>query len=164
MTRYLYQLSLLSLVAVFVGCGPSTAGQMRTQKVTGKVTMGGAPVAGATVTFSPLDNGNPAAMGVSDAQGMYTLTTYTAGDGAVAGEYKVMVSKSAPSSTGPGEVAHDPTGAGGGPSAPSHSGPQGGGGASGSGSILPEKYAMLDTTPLMQTVTEGENNINLELN
>jgi hypothetical protein len=126
--------------------------------------MGGAPVPGATVTFAPLDDSKPAAMGVTDPQGVYSLRTYSPGDGAVAGEYKILVNKSSGgSSSGPGEMSHDPTGEGGGPTAPQqHGGPSGGGG--GGGSLLPEKYANIDTTTLMKSVSEGENTIDLELN
>jgi len=155
-------MALLSL-ALVAGCGPSTAGQMKTNPVKGKVTLNGAPIAGAQITFFPLDKGVPAALGVSDAEGNYVLQTYAPNDGAVAGNYKVLVTKSAPSS-GPAEVAHDPTGAGGlaGPPA-SHSGPKGGAGAGG-GSALPEKYSKSDTSPLSTSVKEGENTYDIQMN
>ncbi|MGN6544923.1 MAG: hypothetical protein ACTHK7_07725 [Aureliella sp.] len=130
---------------------------MSTNKVTGKVTMGGAPVPGATVTFSPITQGNPPALGVTDTQGVYTLTTYDSGDGAVAGEYKIMVSKSAPSAA-PAEPQHDPTGQSV-PASPQHSGPRGA--AAGPSSLLPEKYSRADTTPISKTVKEGDNTIDV---
>ena len=108
------------------GCN-STEGRVQTNKVKGKVTYNGSPVASATVTFSPQEKGTPTAMGITDGQGVYTLTTYDSGDGAAAGIYKVLVYKmnDAASSSEPAMPAHDPTGAG--PSGPpSHAGPPGG--------------------------------------
>ena len=157
------RLSLCCLVVglLLTGCN-SGEGRVQTYKVKGKVTYNGAPVASATVTFAPQEKGTPTAMGITDGQGMYTLTTYDSGDGAGAGLYKVLVYKkdqSAPST--PNVPAHDPTGAG--PSgSPSHSGPKGGQKKAG-GSLLPEKYMKADTTTLSKNVVGGENEINLEL-
>jgi hypothetical protein len=144
-----------------LGCsGSGGANRLATTKVTGKVTMGGAPVPGATVTFSPLATGRPPAMGVTDTQGVYILTTYDSGDGAVEGEYKVLVFKAAPSAE-PAGPAHDPTGQSRG-GAPAHRGPSGGR-AGGGGSLLPEKYSSVATTTLAKTVAAGENTIDIEL-
>lgn len=161
MTRNLCGLSCALVAVVVIGCGPTGGKQMRTFPVTGKVTMGGAPVPGATVTFAPTVEGNPAATARTDTQGVYTLTTYDSGDGAVKGEYKVLVSKSAPSGGGPSEPAHDATGEGGGPTEPSHSGPRGA--ATEGGSLLPEKYASIASTPLIKTVNPEDNTIDLAL-
>ncbi|MFN7844181.1 MAG: hypothetical protein ACK5YR_18625 [Pirellula sp.] len=157
----------LSLCCMLVGlllsgCN-STEGRVQTNKVKGKVTYNGSPVASATVTFSPQEKGTPTAMGITDGQGVYTLTTYDSGDGAAAGIYKVLVYKmnDAASSSEPAMPAHDPTGAG--PSGPpSHAGPKGGQQKS-AGSLLPEKYMKSDTTTLTKNVVGGENEINLEL-
>lgn len=151
--------ALLSLVLVS-GCGPSTAGQLPTNKVTGTVTMNGAPVPGATVTFSPTEKGIPAAIGMTDGQGVYTLTTYQPGDGAVEGNYKVTVTKFV-ASAAPAEASHDPTGASGASGAPQHSGPRGG--ASGGGSALPDKFAKADSSPFLMTVKKGDNDFPLDL-
>jgi hypothetical protein len=64
-----------------------------TIKVTGKVTMNGTPVPGATVSFQPTPPGGRAAVGITDDAGRYTLTTFSGGDGAVAGDYAVTVNK-----------------------------------------------------------------------
>ncbi|MFN7876407.1 MAG: hypothetical protein ACK5PB_13895 [Pirellula sp.] len=159
------RLSLCCLVVglLLTGCN-STEGRVQTHKVKGKVTYNGAPVASATVTFAPQEKGTPTAMGITDGQGMYTLTTYDSGDGAGAGIYKVLVYKlsEATASSEPELPAHDPTGAG--PSAPppAHSGPKGGQKKAG-GSLLPEKYMKADTTTITKNVVGGENEINLEL-
>jgi hypothetical protein len=158
--RYL----LISFV-VLVGCnGGGGAAKVATHKVTGKVTMGGSAVAGATVTFSPEKGSSPAAMGLTDAQGVYTLTTYAAGDGAPEGDYKVLVYKEAPKSEASSGPQHDPK-AGGTPQGPP--GPKGHGGSNKkggpAGSLLPEKYSSASDTPLKKTVKSGENTIDLEL-
>ncbi len=149
------------LCCLIVGCNGSSGGAARvaTNKVSGKVTFNGTPVANANVTFSPTGPGIPSAMGLSDNQGMYTLTTYDAGDGAAAGSYKVMVYKTAPKAAN-SAPQHDPTGAAGASMPQGHGGKAGAGG--GSGSLLPEKYATADT-PLQKTVNEGENTIDLAL-
>jgi hypothetical protein len=53
----------------------------------------GEPVEGATVVFVPSAKGAASAAGVTDAEGYYELTTFTAGDGAQVGKYLVKVTK-----------------------------------------------------------------------
>lgn len=79
---------LLSLVA---GCGDSGP---TTYPVTGTVKLDGVAVERATVTFLPddMENGKPA-VGQTDADGNYFLTSVVSGDGAVAGSYKIQVTK-----------------------------------------------------------------------
>src|SRR5260370_39427385 len=75
------------------GCGGGDAPKhVGVFKVTGTVTFQGKPLAQATVSFSPKE-GQPVAFGTTDDKGEFTLTTYTAGDGAAAGSYGVVVSK-----------------------------------------------------------------------
>lgn len=152
-------------LVVMTGCGGGAGGanKLTTHKVKGKVSLGGNPVAGATVTFSPKTKGNPPAMGLTDAQGIYILTTYDAGDGAVEGDYKVMVYKAAPKQEAAGSQ-HDPTGKAGGKSAPpaSHGGGPNAGKAGGSGSLLGDKYATQDT-PIEKSVKAGEQDIPIDL-
>jgi hypothetical protein len=60
--------------------------------VGGKVTLDGKPLAGATVSFVPIDeNKGRSAGGKTDNDGNFELTTFTHGDGALPGEYKVTV-------------------------------------------------------------------------
>lgn len=81
----------LSLV-LLAGCqGGGTT--LDTVPVTGTVTLSGSPVVGATVTFSPKGEGGRAAFATTDANGQYTLTTVTAGDGAMVGSYGVAIAK-----------------------------------------------------------------------
>lgn len=147
-------------VLIFAGCGPG-GGSVPTYPVSGKVTFNGAPVAGATVTFSPEGSGIPTAMGITDGQGLYKLTTYTSGDGAAEGSFKVLVYKMSEDDAGSGAPTHDPTGKGR-SAAPTHSGPRGAGGKK-SSSLLPERYMKVSTTPLTKNVESGSNTIDLEL-
>ncbi len=69
-----------------------------TTPVTGKVTYKGAPLTKGMITFAPIDKGSetkdmtrrPATSGIAE-DGSYTLATFAAGDGAVPGDYAVMV-------------------------------------------------------------------------
>ena len=97
----LYSVGRLCLVIVgslvLAGCsGGDAAKHVAVFKVTGTVTFQGKPLAQAIVTFSPKE-GQPVAFGTTNDKGEFTLTTYTAGDGAAAGSYGVLVSKAASS-------------------------------------------------------------------
>ena len=87
-------LCLLLLVSLMClqGCKKSTA--IKTDLVTGVVTMNGSPLAGATVTFLPDGTGNTA-VGTTDASGKYTLQTMlgAADAGTTPGDYVVTISK-----------------------------------------------------------------------
>ena len=80
---------LAPLLIGMTGCGDPGIGAIQ---VTGTVTVDGAPMAGATVVFSP-DEGGQAASGVTNAEGKYKLTTEKANDGAVPGKYKISITK-----------------------------------------------------------------------
>lgn len=78
------QLALALLIAG--GCGKRIA------KVEGKVLLDDKPLEGATVLFQPEDGGRPAS-GMTGSDGVFHLTTYTTGDGARSGDYKVVITK-----------------------------------------------------------------------
>jgi hypothetical protein len=61
--------------------------------VRGRVTLDGTPVAGAAVTFVPIGPRGHPASGPTDANGVFRLTTFKQEDGALRGEYKVVVTK-----------------------------------------------------------------------
>jgi len=66
----------------------------KTAPVRGVVTLDGEPVAGATVIFSPSaaeTSRRRAAAGKTDASGLFILSTFAKGDGAVPGTYTVTV-------------------------------------------------------------------------
>jgi hypothetical protein len=79
-------LLLPALLLAAAGCG----GQGRPVKVEGVVTLDGQPLSGATVTFAPAEGGRPAS-GRTDADGSFRLTTFRSDDGALPGEYKVII-------------------------------------------------------------------------
>lgn len=85
-------LLLSACCLVLAGCKPIPEHQKGTVPVKGVVTLGGAPVAGATVTFLAAKEGRSASA-ITDAQGLYALTTFRRGDGALPGDYKVIVMK-----------------------------------------------------------------------
>jgi hypothetical protein len=91
------KLSCLLLICcaplVLHGCGQSNP--YGTVVVTGKVTVDGVPMEGITVSFSPADGTGMGALGMTDAEGNYTLTTGGApfGSGAKPGSYVAAFSK-----------------------------------------------------------------------
>jgi len=150
--------TVVALVAfTIVGCGES---KPTTYPVSGVVTYKGQPVEGATVGFSSTDADTQPAVGLTDAQGKYTLTTFEKDDGALPGEFTIHVFKydrkptvpamdtsgvqvdEMPDDYKPEEMAEEPP--------PKH--------------LLPEKYSAPHSTPLKTTIQAGENtyDINLE--
>ena len=85
-------LLVLACCLLLAGCKPIPEHQKGTVPVKGVVTLGGAPVAGATVTFLAGKDGRSASA-ITDAQGLYELTTFRRGDGALPGDYNVIVMK-----------------------------------------------------------------------
>lgn len=174
------QLSLLSLaVALCVGCGGES--NPPTQPVTGVVKLDGKAIEGAQITFTP-DPSNPenrAAAGVTDAEGRYSLTSFVSGDGAMAGKYNIIVTKYDTPDGGA-----NPYGDGGGVSidenlseeeqqeafdkayaagADDMAKSMKAGARQTPKNELPEKYAAITTSGLTYTVTEGDNEYNIDL-
>ena len=85
---------LPGVLALFVlgvsGCG----GSRGTVKVKGTVTLDEKPLPGATITFLPEDKSGKQAIGRSESDGTFYLTTFKTDDGAIPGEYKVIVAYS----------------------------------------------------------------------
>lgn len=84
---------VVSGVVFLVGCG---GGSLPVYPVSGKVTLSnGKPVVGAAVRVESLDSKGKAkritSMGVTDAEGVYKLTTFKPDDGAVAGKHLVAI-------------------------------------------------------------------------
>jgi len=84
-------LLLAFLILIVGGCGPKST-RPPTHKVSGVVTLGGRPLEAAVVTFRPTANQQPA-NGITNAEGRYALTTFSRGDGAMAGAFQVTVVK-----------------------------------------------------------------------
>jgi hypothetical protein len=109
-----------------------------TQPVQGKVLLDGRPIAGAYVSFSQqLKGPGPAhADAMTEGDGAFTLSTYTANDGAPAGDYAVTVTWRRPLFTADGKP---------GPNS------------------LPERYAIAKTSGLQFKVKPGANDFTIEL-
>jgi hypothetical protein len=76
-----------AVLLAIVGCGP----KYNVGKVTGKVTLGGQPLADALVMFSPVAGGSPSA-GRTDSSGNYTLVYVRKVNGAEIGQHTVTIS------------------------------------------------------------------------
>jgi hypothetical protein len=74
----------LMLLFAAAGCGNPEMGL-----VSGRITNGGKPVSGVSVTFYTPNR--PVARGETDADGRYTLSTRRLNDGAYAGQQKVAI-------------------------------------------------------------------------
>ena len=143
----------LMLIMIVAGCdsGPSV------NEVTGKVSLDGKPIGGATVTFQPVEGGTgmPAA-GTTDESGQYTLTDMrdtNVGKGAAAGEYRVGILWYKPS----GKDTSKSTGSEASDSKATHvtvTGPE---------TQLPTHYLNASTSGLTASVKAGKNEFNFEL-
>ena len=153
MDRRLERRALLTAgLAMILGCsgrsGPETA------PVTGKITLGGKPMAGAHVTFTA--EGAPrAALGTTDAQGVYQLTTFQPNDGAVLGKHTVTVTM--PVKGAPTMSAEKPDAAYGAAML------QAAKGTAQRGTEIPAKYANPTTSGLTADVKRGKNECPFDL-
>ena len=93
-------LLLVFSLAYLSGCEKNKA--IKTDLVTGVITMDGSPLAGASVTFSPVDDKGSVAIGTTDANGKYALQTLlgAADAGTTPGDYLVSISKKVNEPTG----------------------------------------------------------------
>jgi hypothetical protein len=129
--------------AVVLGCD---SGVQRVAPVSGTVTYNGQPVPGAHVSFVPGDGSSRAAAGLTDANGKFTLGTFSTSDGAIVGQHKVGVIANGPSRPArPGEGSGMP-----GETVP---GPP----------LIPAKYFSPETSGLTQEVKPGNNSVELIL-
>ncbi len=144
----------LSLCLVFCGCSdPGSALRKPVFTAGGTVTLFGAPIAGATVAFAPQE-GQPTAFGTTDDNGKFSLTTYDFKDGAAAGRFKVVVSKTASvaeqTMTGAGDHEAEAN------SANSHNAKDAAGGTA---VLVPRQYSSASETPLTAEVKSGGENV-----
>jgi hypothetical protein len=83
--------SLCLALLLLAGCGGSG---VRSFPVSGTVTLDGAPLANALVSFQPISkelNTGPGSTGKTNDRGEYTLEVAGGGHGAVEGPHKVMI-------------------------------------------------------------------------
>ena len=90
---------LLAIAAIILtsitACGKND-GHVKVYPAQGKVIVRGVPAEGARIVFYPVSeelkkHGMPVPDGITDAQGIFKLKSYTVDDGAPEGEYKVGV-------------------------------------------------------------------------
>jgi predicted small lipoprotein YifL len=86
-------LVVTTLSTLFVGCGP--AGPL-VAPVRGKVMYKDKPVPKANIVFTPAEKSGMSAMGITDENGEYELTTFGRNDGAILGLHKVSIAARAP--------------------------------------------------------------------
>jgi hypothetical protein len=140
MGSHLRRIPLVVLLAVtLTGCGGRG-----TTPVKGVVTLEGAPLPGATVLFMPDGPGGRPASGFTSSDGAFLLTTYQPDDGALPGQYRVLIRKTA-AAQDPGAAEHSALERAwakyGDKSLPK-----------GKTSTVPGQYANFETTPLRCTV------------
>jgi len=90
------RLALGLALVVVLGCG-----RKGFVPVSGKVTLNGQPLAGATVAFQPIApegsvEAAPGSAGKTDGNGEYTLTASTGQNGAWVGKHRVMITLLSP--------------------------------------------------------------------
>lgn len=163
MNQILFGVSILLTLSV-AGCGSGAEGGKPVFPASGTVKMFGGPLSGATVAFAPTAEGQPTAIGRTDNEGKFVLTTYDYEDGAAEGKYKVVISKSAPvkptgsSSASGGQGGHEDD-----PALNSH-GASGASGGAEEVDLVPPQYSSSSTTTLTAEVTSsGPNEFLLEI-
>lgn len=82
------RLFLLGFCLSLVGCGQAGPDL---QSVTGKVTKGGEPLKGVSVTFSPVAAG-PSSGGITNDEGKFVLLCQNGKAGAIVGQHKAVLS------------------------------------------------------------------------
>jgi len=131
---------LVNLLVLAMAGGCSRAPE-RTYPVQGLVTLNGEPLTSGTVLFETLEptagGGTYTARGEIDSHGHYTLGTFTADDGAVAGRHRAAI---VPSNVGLSDGADHAA-----------------------ASIVPDEYTSPRTSPLQFEVQASSNEINIEL-
>jgi hypothetical protein len=130
---------LLALCApVLLTCYGCGNGRPPTYEVRGQVFTNDRPAAHALVTFHPIDDNRPEAVhptATVEDNGNFSLTSFTAGDGAPAGEYRVTIVRYlAVKSRTNGEDYE-------------------------TRNFLPDRYAKLETSELRVTVTKSKNEL-----
>lgn len=81
--------SAFCFTLLLLGCG---ADKDKPIKVSGTVLLDGKPLAGASVRFMRDGGSGPGAYGESQEDGTFQLTSFTEGDGALPGDYRVLIS------------------------------------------------------------------------
>ena len=145
----------IALAVSISGCGGGST-RPATHSVYGVLKVDGKPFPEANVVFNPVDSKTGvAALGKTDSEGAYELTTFNTGDGAVAGAYKVTISSVAADGVSD-EIDMDNPGE-------AYGSMMNDGGLQAGANALPQQYASISTTPEQATVKEGSNEFNFDL-
>lgn len=143
-----------AMLAALLGCSPADDGGPTRVPASVAVTYNGSPVEGASITLVPKAEGE-AAYGMTDASGVAQLSTRGENDGAIPGEYQVLISKSETKSADvkidSNEVGAMPSGADAMKQAETRH-------------LVPEKYSAIGTTDLTATIDpSGKNALSFDL-
>lgn len=147
--KMLVLLAIAASAVLVSGCAKDTGHR----KTTGVVTYNGEPVEGATVVFIPQVQGGASGSAMTDAQGAYSATSGSVGEGLLPGEYKVTISKRETvvdpdqAAYEAGEITYDELQERNRAKGLSGTGPAG-------ESLVPEIYSNAAATPLTITVTD----------
>lgn len=82
------KLTLIFFIVVLSGCFGESSG---IAPVSGTITFKGKPLPNASITFTPEDSASRTAVGSTDKDGKYLLTSFKSNDGAKIGKYKVAI-------------------------------------------------------------------------
>ncbi len=139
-----------AMALTIVGCGGSDPNKPGLGKVSGKVTYKGQPLTAGTITFTPEagkgGSTGQVATGQIGSDGSYSLTTFDTDDGAILGQHVITVQTSGVDGMTLGKPKADGT--------IDYKLPK---------SLVPEKYAKADKSPLRYTVVSGKNTYLVEL-
>jgi hypothetical protein len=142
---------------VIQGCSSDDSGLDKRYKVSGKVSYKGEPVAKGTIAFEPSNPPPPKGRFASGyiENGYYNLTTSIDGDGALPGEYKVVISSTTVDMTGLAKAKGGLV----------HQGDKDFQKIVKEGkSLVPIKYGRSDTSGITKKVEASSNSIDFDLN
>ena len=139
--RSLEFVGVCASMMIVIGCGK---GRVATHPVRGSVVYNGRPVTVGTIIFSPMEAGLPAARGIIQPDGTFSLSTFQVNDGAAAGEHIVIVNSFTTPTAKPDLPADDPR-----QKMPTP--------------LVPRQYTSIHDTPLRVTVENRENDVELAL-
>jgi hypothetical protein len=153
---YMCRFVAMGLFALILGgcgqAGPSL------NPVTGKVTKGGQPLKGISVTFSPVDAG-PSSAGLTNDEGKFVLLCQNGKAGAVAGKHKVVLAEAASAGSAPvGYEAMLAARQGG-----EAKGAKGAPAKSEEKTSFPSEYGNAQTTPLSFEIKAGNNEFDVPI-
>jgi hypothetical protein len=110
LTRFVSFIVRAGLCCGLISCGSAQReikipNKLTTFEVTGEVLVDDEPAAFVTVRLKPLKAGGLESKGITDANGIFKISTYGSNDGAPAGEYAVIFTRRPITGTGLGADA-----------------------------------------------------------